>query len=214
MRDTRAPRRHPLFARFYTRLSSAAEGKGAAEHRDHLLEGLSGTVVEVGAGNGLNFAHYPSSVTRVQAIEPEPYLRQRAELAGAAAPVTVSVLDGSADRIPLNDATADAGVASLVLCSVPDQSSALAELHRVIRPGGELRFYEHVLASNARWARRQGRIDPIWTRFAGGCHLTRTTVDSIQAAGFDVEECEEFVFSTSVFDRLAASHVLGRARRP
>lgn len=214
MPATRTPRRYPLFARVYTRLSNAAEKEGVAEHRDRLLEGLSGTVVEVGAGNGLNLAHYPASVTQVHAIEPEPYLRQRAALAATTAPVAVSVVDGSADRIPLDDSSADAGVVSLVLCSVPDPSSALAELRRVIRPGGELRFYEHVLASNPRWAKRQRRADPIWTHFAGGCHLTRPTVDSIRAAGFDIEQCEEFVFSTSIVDRLAASHVLGRARRP
>ncbi len=84
----------------------------------------------------------------------------------------------------------------------------------MIRPGGELRFYEHVLASSAQWATWQRRADPVWTRFAGGCHVTRTTVDSIRAAGFKVDECEEFLFSTSIVDRLGASHVLGRAHRP
>ena len=120
MPATRTPRRYPLFARFSTRLSNAPEKEGVAEHRDRPLEGLSGTVVEVGAGNGLNLAHYPASVTQVHAIEPEPYLRQRAALAATTAPVAVSVVDGSADRIPLDDSSADAGVVSLVLCSVPD----------------------------------------------------------------------------------------------
>ncbi len=138
---------HPLFARMWTLLlSPGAEHAGMAEHRDELLAGLDGRVIEVGAGNGLNFRHYPAAVTEVVALEPEPYLRRRAERAAAAAPVSVTVVAGVADALPAEDGGFDAGVASLVLCSVPDQAAALRELRRVIRPGGELRFYEHVLA--------------------------------------------------------------------
>lgn len=128
------------------RIGKAAEAKGAAEHRDELLAGLTGRVIEVGAGNGLNFRHYPTSVTEVVAIEPEPYLRERAQASAKASPVTVTVVDGTADQLPADDASFDAGVASLVLCSVDDQATALGELRRVIRPGGELRFYEHVVS--------------------------------------------------------------------
>ena len=102
-------------------LSRGAEHAGAAEHRDELLAGLNGRVIEVGAGNGLNFRHYPAAVTEVVALEPEPYLRQRAEQATAAAPVPVTVVAGVADALPADDAVFDAGVASLVLCSVPEQ---------------------------------------------------------------------------------------------
>lgn len=211
---TRTPRPRPLFARLYTRMSATAEKSGAAEHRDRLLSGLSGEVVEVGAGNGLNFGHYPTTVAKVTAIEPEPFLRRRAQQAAADVAVDIALLDGSADRIPLADRSVDAGVASLVLCSVPDQSTALTELRRVIRPGGELRFYEHVATTRERWAKWQRRVDPVWTRFAGGCHLTRSTADAIRAAGFEIEACEEFLFSVSVFDRLGAQHILGRARKP
>jgi ubiquinone/menaquinone biosynthesis C-methylase UbiE len=142
-----APRhdvRNPLFARICTRLSAKGEQRGAAEHRKRLLAGLSGRVVEVGAGNGLNFWHYPNTVSEVVAVEPEPYLRDRAEEAARKVLVAVSVTDGVADALPLADASVETGVASLVLCTVPDQEGALAELRRVIRPGGELRFYEHV----------------------------------------------------------------------
>lgn len=113
----------------------------------------------------------------------------------------------------MSNESVDAGVASLVLCSVADQSATLTELHRVIRPGGELRFCEHVLAANEQWAKWQRRADPIWTRLAEGCRLTRATADAITAAGFEIEDCDDFVFSASVCDRLAARHMLGRARR-
>src|SRR6184192_3710117 len=109
-----------------------------------MLEGLAGRVLEVGAGNGLNFVHYPDTVTEVVAIEPEPFLRARAEEAANLTTVPIRVVDGVAGRLPVDDQSMDAAVASLVLCSVPDQAAALAELRRVIRPGGQLRFYEHV----------------------------------------------------------------------
>jgi ubiquinone/menaquinone biosynthesis C-methylase UbiE len=97
--------------------------------------GLTGRVVELGAGNALNFPHYPASVTEVVAVEPEDYLRALAEEAAAAAPITANVVDAVADHLPFADGSFDAAVASLVLYSIPDQARALAELHRVVRPG-------------------------------------------------------------------------------
>jgi SAM-dependent methyltransferase len=169
-------RRHPIFARKYLRFSARVERAGATAHREEALAGLSGRVIEVGAGSGLNFVHYPPSVEEVVAVEPEAYLRTKAEQEAARAPVPVTVTDGVADALPVPDATCDAGVASLVPCSVADQAAAPAELRRVIRPGGELRFYEHVKARDARWARRQDRIDRIWPIFGGGCHCNRDTL--------------------------------------
>lgn len=205
---------HPLFARFYLRLSKAAEKAGMAEHRQRLLVGLSGRVLELGAGNGLNFQHYPPSVAEVVAVEPESYLRRAAEQAAASAPVPVHVVDGTGTRIPLPDAAVDAAVVSLVLCSVSDQQATLAELTRVIKPGGELRFFEHVVSRNPTWERRQRRFDPIWTRFAGGCHLTRDTERAIVHAGFVLEENDRFYFAPAYPKTLTAEHILGRARRP
>ena len=205
--------RHPIFARVYQRVSEAAEAAGAAEHRTRMLAALAGRVVELGAGNGMNFRHYPDTVAEVVAVEPEPYLRARALDAAALAGVSVSVVDGTAGRIPLDDASVDAGVASLVLCSVKDQAAALAELRRVIRPGGELRFYEHVVADNPRWAAWQRRVDPVWTHLVGGCHLTRDTGAAIAAAGFEIDEQERFLFQPCWMSRLSAPHILGRAHR-
>jgi ubiquinone/menaquinone biosynthesis C-methylase UbiE len=205
---------HPFFARVWERMASALESKGAAEHRAELLADLSGRVIEVGAGTGLNFKYYPHGVTEVVAVEPEPYLRQLAEAAAASASVPVTVVDGDAEHLPSEDAAFDAAVASLVLCSVPVQSLALAELYRVIRPGGDLRFYEHVLAKNPRWAKRQRRAAPIWRHLGGGCNPDRDTRTAIAAAGFETEQCRELLFSPTWTAKLTAPHILGRARHP
>jgi ubiquinone/menaquinone biosynthesis C-methylase UbiE len=202
-----APVRHPIFARLYARLSPGAERKGGAEHRRELLAGVAGRVIEVGAGNGLNFDHYPAAVAEVVAVEPEPYLRARAAEAAERAPVPVRVVDGVADRLPADDASFDVAVASLVLCSVPDQAAALAEIRRVLRPGGELRFYEHVVSDRPRTARLQRALDDwqVWPRILGGCHGARDTAGAIEAAGFAIEHSRRFPFSS-------LPHVIGVAR--
>jgi SAM-dependent methyltransferase len=124
----------PRFARMCLKAGPRIDGRGAADHRRRLLEGLAGRVVEVGPGSGLNFAHYPATVSEVIAIEPEPTLRAEAERAATAAPVRVTVSQGTAEALPLAGGDVDAAVASLVLCSVPDQARALAEIRRVLRP--------------------------------------------------------------------------------
>ena len=178
------------------------------------LRALSGRVIEVGAGGGANFAHYPTTVSEVVAVEPEGYLREHAQDAAAKAPVAVSVLEGGADQLPGEEASFDAGVAALVLCTVPDQARALAELFRMIRPGGELRFYEHVISERPWEARFQRLADAtFWPHFAGGCHLTRDTSAGIERAGFVIETCERFPFSPAPL-LPADPHILGVARRP
>jgi ubiquinone/menaquinone biosynthesis C-methylase UbiE len=203
--------RHPLFARLCA-VMTRQEPAQVREHRRELLSGLSGRVLELGAGAGANFGFYPADVSEVVAVEPEPYLRGKAIEAAASAPVRVSVVDGTADRLPADDASVDAAIACLVLCSVPDQSGALAELHRVLRPGGELRFYEHVLSHKPHVARSQRLVDRLfWPRAFGGCHTARDTPAAITAAGFAVERQRRL----SVGPRFvpAATHVLGSARR-
>lgn len=159
--------RHPIFARLYGRLAPLGEPAGLAAHRDDLLAGTSGRVLEVGAGNGLCFGHYPHSVVDVIAAEPEPYLRRRAKRAAASAPVPVEVIDAAAEQIPFDDGVFDIVVSSLVLCSVPDPVPALHETRRVPRPGGQLRFYEHVRSTEPRQARRQDRLARIWPHLVG-----------------------------------------------
>ncbi len=205
---------HPLFARLYARLSAKAEEKGQAAHREELLSGLSGRVVEIGAGHGLNFAHYPDTVDEVLAVEPEPHLRRLASIAAERVSVPIRVMDGAADRVPAGDGEFDAAVACLVLCSVPDQGRALRDLRRVLRPSGELRFYEHVLAAEPGLARAQrlGDRSGLWPLVAGGCHASRDTAGAIEAAGFEIEECRRFPFRAEVVEVLATPKILGIAR--
>ena len=203
---------HPIFARIYARISRAAEEKGAAAHRDEMLAGLDGRVVEVGAGNGLNFDHYPNTVTDVVAVEPEAHLRGLAEAAAATSPVPIKVVEGTAVSLPVDDASCDAAVCSLVLCSVADQDAALAEVRRVLRPGGELRFYEHVLADSLGFARFQRVVDVFHPYVAGGCHVTRDTEAAIVRAGFEISSIRRFRFAPELLAKQAAPKILGTAR--
>jgi ubiquinone/menaquinone biosynthesis C-methylase UbiE len=204
----------PRFARMYERAARTADLRGGTDHRRSLLLGLSGAVLELGAGHGLNFPHYPPQVTEVVAVEPEPTLRAKATEAAAAAPVPVRVLPGTADELPVADESVDAAVASLVLCSVPDQDHALAELHRVVRWGGELRFYEHVIPNcqPKRLLLQVADHAGLWPRIAGGCHPARDTTAAIKRSGFEIETCERSMFSAA---RLEPSIpiILGTARR-
>ena len=203
--------KHPLFARVDPRMQRTAAKHGETEHRRRLLHGLEGRVVEVGAGHGANFAHYPRMVSEVVAVEPEPRLRGEAQRAASSAPVPVTVMAGLADRLPLADRSVDGAVACLVLCTVPDVPAALAELRRVLRPDGELRFYEHVIA------RRQPlraflkfAEATFWPFVAGGCHPARDTAGAIRAAGFEIERCERFPFRAGALEP-AVPHILGVA---
>lgn len=202
-----------MFARMYLRMASKRDSTGEDEYRRRLVAGLSGRVIEVGAGSGLNFPFYPATVKQVLAVEPESTLQAAAIESARDAPVPVTVVSGVSGALPAQDQSFDAGVASLVLCSVPDQQRALAEFRRVIRPGGELRFYEHVVADRRLAARLQRLADfSFWPRVAGGCHLSRDTGAAIKAAGFGVESCERFLFTPGA-PIPPIPHILGVARR-
>jgi ubiquinone/menaquinone biosynthesis C-methylase UbiE len=204
---------HPVFARLYLRMASGRKARGEDEYRRELLAGLSGRVIEVGAGNGLNFPFYPETVDEVVAVEPEPLLREAAAKNAPEAPVPVEVIDGVSGRLPVEDESFAAGVASLVLCSVPDQQRALAEFRRVIRPGGELRFYEHVVAHRSTPALLQRVADAtFWPRVGGGCHLSRDTGAAIEHAGFTIEDSKRFSFTPGA-PVPPLPHILGIARR-
>jgi SAM-dependent methyltransferase len=204
--------RHPLFARFFDRFAARDEERGQAELRRELLAGLTGRVVELGAGNGLNFGHYPGTVAAVVAVEPEAYLRERAVAAARLAPVGVRVVGGVAGQIPAADGAFDAAVVSGVLCSVVDAAAALAEVRRVLRPGGELRFYEHVRAAGRVRGRGQDLADLLWPRMMGGCHPNRDTRTVIERAGYQIVRCRSLVFPPAARFSPVAPRILGAAR--
>ncbi|AWI29167.1 class I SAM-dependent methyltransferase [Streptomyces tirandamycinicus] len=218
-RSSKVPRdavHHPLFARFYARFSVAADVKGGiVAHRRELLDGLSGRVIEIGAGNGLNFTHYPAAVSEVVALEPERTLRQLALTAAMHAEVPVDVVPGAAEALPVKSEAFDAAVASLVLCSVRDLPRALSEIKRVLRPGGELRFFEHGAAPGRPMATAQRALDrTVWPRVFGGCHTARDTLGAIEAAGFELGTYRRLRVPEKG-PRLPTSFcVLGVARRP
>jgi SAM-dependent methyltransferase len=191
---------NPLFARFFHRYCGRDRGRGERELRRELLAGVSGRVVEVGAGNGINFEHYPAGVNELIAVEPEPYLRSRAERAATDAPVPVRVVPGVAAALGLAQGSVDAVVVCGVLCSVPDQREALSEFRRVLRAGGELRFYEHVRSRRPSFARWQRRVDSVWPRLMGGCHPDRD------------ERCRGFSFPATARIYPVAPRILGVAR--
>jgi ubiquinone/menaquinone biosynthesis C-methylase UbiE len=204
--------RHPLFARFFDRLSHVLE-KDLGPRRDELLDGLTGRVLELGAGNGINFGHYPAGVEEVVAVEPEPFMRAKAERAAASAPVRVTVTAGVAERLPFEDEAFDAVVASLVLCSISDVPAGLGELRRVVRAGGELRFLEHVRAEGGAKPRVQDALDRsrLWPLIGGGCHCSRDTVGVLGAAGFRVERVRSLDVGPSW--GVTNPHVIGVAVR-
>jgi ubiquinone/menaquinone biosynthesis C-methylase UbiE len=207
-------RRHPLFARFYARTSLLME-RGITAHRTTLLDGLSGRVIEVGAGNGLNFPHYPDKVAQVIAVEPEPYLRTIAATTAGQTDVPITIVAGVANRLPAPDGSCDAAIASLVLCSVPDPDTALAEIRRVLKPGGQLRFFEHVQATTRGRRRLQEALDAtIWPWFGGGCHCGRDSQAAIERAGFVIDRIDRLTPADTQIPFPTAPQILGTATRP
>ncbi|HVV14773.1 class I SAM-dependent methyltransferase [Amycolatopsis sp.] len=200
---------NPLFAWYFSRCGARNEARGNAALRREMLAGLTGRVLEVGAGTGLNFAHYPPEVTELIAVEPEPTLRGKAGAAQSSVPVRV--VDGVADSLPAGDGSVDAVVVSGVLCSVPDPVAALREFRRVLRSGGELRFYEHVRGRGAVRGRYHDVADLLWPRLMGGCHPNRDTLATIRAEFAEVES-REFVFPPGARVSVVGPRVLGRAR--
>lgn len=160
------------------------------ERRMRLLTGARGVVLEIGGGTGANLPHY-RDVERVIVSEPDPFMRRRLNPKLETALVPVEVSEAGAEALAFPDGSFDTVVSTLVLCTVPNQGSALAEIRRVLRPGGRLLFIEHVRAkgSTACW---QDRIEPIWRRVLGGCHPNRDTLAAIEASGFEVEIFESF----------------------
>jgi len=202
---------HPFFARVWP-VAAAHEAQAVRILRRENVVGLSGRVLEVGAGIGTNFAFYPESVEQVVAIEPEPRLAARARVAAAAAPVPVDVIGETAEEFGSGEQF-DAVVCSFVLCSVCDPAGVLQHLHSQLLPGGELRYLEHVASAGAR-GRWQRFLDAtVWPRFLGNCHTHRDTERAVFKAGFEVHASRR-EWTLPVWSPMPVSELaLGRARR-
>jgi SAM-dependent methyltransferase len=158
------------------------------ELRARVTAGLTGDVVEIGFGSGLNVRYYPPEVDRVWAVEPSLVARRIAAPRLAASPVPVDLVGLDGQRLPLDDASADGALSTWTLCTIPDAARALAELRRVLRPGARFRFVEHGLHPDPGVQRWQHRLEPVQKAWAGGCHLTRSPQALVAAAGFDLVE--------------------------
>lgn len=178
-----------------------------AERKRRLFSGLTGTVVEIGPGAGANLPYLKGDLRWI-GVEPNPYARPYLERAAREAGVAFELREGSAERLPVANASADAVVGTLVLCSVPDVTTALQEIRRVLKPGGRFIFIEHVAAPEGTWRRRLQRwVRPLWRVIADGCHPDRDTLSAIRAAGFARVEAEEFLAPVG----LVAPHIAGIA---
>ena len=174
------------------RLIDMTLGRPFEKTRARVAGGLSGTVLEVGFGSGRNIPHYPSIVTEVLAVEPATGARAIAakRIASGTVPVTFVGLDGK--DLPLPGSCVDHALITWTLCTIPDVERALREIHRVLRPGGQLHFVEHGRAANARTARWQDRLTPAWRKVAGGCHLNRPIPELVAGSGFALDQLETY----------------------
>jgi SAM-dependent methyltransferase len=184
------PRGSRLTALLYDPFLWAAERAGMADRRKALVAGARGAVLELGAGTGLNLAHYPEGVDRLVLTEPEKNMADRLEHRVMHFGRDAEVVRAPAEALPFEDDTFDTVVGTLVLCTVGDPERALQEVRRVLRPGGAFLFLEHVRSDDARLARWQDRLHGPWRAFADGCNCNRRTVELVQAAGFTVSALE------------------------
>jgi SAM-dependent methyltransferase len=178
--------------RLLPRVIDLAGGSAVVRRRrEQVCAGLHGTVLEVGFGSGLNLPHYPASVTEVLAVEPSDAAWRLSASRRAASPVPVRRSDLDGQRLSEGDGTVDGVLSTLTLCTIPDVAAALAELRRVLRPGGRLHFFEHGRAPEPRVRSWQHRLDPLQGAVFGGCHLGRDIPALVRAAGFTLDDLEE-----------------------
>lgn len=178
------------FAAVYDRGLKATEEAGLREMRRQALAGAKGRTIDLGAGTGANLGLFPPAVTELVLAEPDPHMLKKLRAKLAAAGSTASAVQAPAESLPFDDSSFDTAVFTLVLCTVPDPTAALAEAARVLRPGGRLLFVEHVRAEDPGLARWQDRLERPWRFLADGCHCNRDTVAAIEASPLRLEQVE------------------------
>ena len=193
----------------YDALTRPFERGPGARVRREVLQHATGEALEIGAGTGASLPHYPQTVRRLTVTEPDAALARRLARKLDRSPVPTVLVPASAAALPFADGTFDTVVSTLVLCTVPDQEAALAEVRRVLRPGGVFLFFEHVRSDDPGRARWQDRLERPWRLVAGGCHPNRPTLHGIRAAGFDV--VDHVAGEMPGFPRIVRPYVAGRA---
>lgn len=181
---------HRWHAAIYNFVNRRLEAKVLSKFRPLIAGEASGRILEIGAGTGANFAYYPSA-SNVVAVEPDPFMLRRARKQADELGLEVEFRQALAEALPFDDRTFDTVVATLVFCTVTDPDRAFAEVKRVLKPDGTFRFIEHVRASDGLAVRAQNVLTPLWRRIGAGCHLNRPTVESIEAAGFEITELHQ-----------------------
>ena len=206
---------HPIVAALYDRVLGPAEHGDLAALRARALEAARGRTLEVAAGTGHNLHHYPPGVTSLVLAEPDPHMasRLRKRLESVQSDIErIEVASASAESLPYEDSSFDSVVCTLGLCTIPDPAAALAEIRRVLVPGGSFCFLEHVRSERRGRARRQDLVTPPWRRVAGGCHPNRDTGAEIAAAGFRIDWLERGTMPRA--PGFLRPMIIGVARRP
>jgi ubiquinone/menaquinone biosynthesis C-methylase UbiE len=178
------------FAALYDRGLKATEAAGLGEMRAELLAGAGGRTIELGAGTGVNLDLYPDAVADLTLVEPDPHMAKRLRERLAGSPRAATIVEAPAERLPFESAGFDTAVSTLVLCTVPDPGAAVAELERVLKPGGRLIFIEHVRAEDPGLARWQDRLEKPWRFLGDGCHCNRDTLSTLAASRFELGPVE------------------------
>ena len=177
----------PLLAKIYDVVLAPTEWMGVRDQRRRLMEGLTGRVVEIGAGTGLNVPLYPASAAEVHAVEPDTHMIEKLRSKSRNSPTRLFLYRADAHHLPFNDVVFDSAIVTFALCTIPDPERALNEAHRVVRNGGVLRFLEHVRSERDRTAGWQDRATPLWGRVSGGCRLNQPTVEILEATRWDMD---------------------------
>jgi ubiquinone/menaquinone biosynthesis C-methylase UbiE len=169
-------------------VSLAMRNRLLEPYRERILTLAEGRILEIGVGSGLNLPLYTDPAREVLGLEPHPKLLEMASRKSHRTPV--KLIEGSAEAIPLETGSVDTVVTTWTLCTVPDVNTALAEMRRVLKPGGRLLLVEHGLAPEEKVRKWQHRLTPVWKRMAGGCHLDRPIADLVQSAGFHLDHLQ------------------------